>query len=71
MRSERGRKMSSYMSKEEALEEIRIEALETISEVMRDWDGPSSEEKYHVIDGIMTFLAGLEERFGGKSDDDT
>lgn len=62
-------KLKEYQRKEEMLSALREEAINTISFIINDWDGYSDQQKLAAIDGVLNFLAGLDEDLAeGKTD---
>lgn len=53
-------KIKPYMNNDELLDSLREEAISTISCILNDWDGYSSKQKIAAIDGVASFLAGIE-----------
>ena len=53
-------KIKPYMNNDELLAGLREEAINTISCILNDWDGYSSKQKIAAIDGVASFLAGVE-----------
>lgn len=53
-------KIKPYMNNDELLAGLREEAISTISCILNDWDGYSSKQKIAAIDGVASFLAGIE-----------
>ena len=53
-------KIKPYMNNDELLASLREEAISTISCILNDWDGYSSKQKIAAIDGVASFLAGIE-----------
>ena len=65
-------KIKPYMNNDELLAGLREEAISTISCILNDWDGYTTKQKLAAIDGVVSFLAGVEIDLGvgsnGKSD---
>ena len=53
-------KLKPYMNNDELMDSLREEAISTISCILNDWDGYSSKQKIAAIDGVASFLAGIE-----------
>lgn len=53
-------KIKPYMNNDELMDGLREEAISTISCILNDWDGYSSKQKIAAIDGVASFLAGIE-----------
>jgi len=54
-------KLKEYTDKETMLAALREEAINTISCIINDWDGYPAEKKVSAIDGVLNFMAGIEE----------
>ena len=48
-----------YMNKEELLDGLRTEAINTIIYILSE-DGYTNKQKLAAIDGVVNFLAGIE-----------
>lgn len=64
-------KLKEYQRKEEMLSALREEAINTISFIMNDWDGYSDQQKLAAIDGVLNFMAGLDEDLAEEKTDAT
>lgn len=53
-------KIKPCMNNDELMDGLREEAISTISCILNDWDGYSSKQKIAAIDGVASFLAGIE-----------
>lgn len=53
-------KIKPYMNNDELMDGLREEAISTIICILNDWDGYSSKQKIAAIDGVASFLAGIE-----------
>lgn len=62
-------KIREYQRKEEMLSALREAAINTIISIMNDWDGYSDQQKLAAIDGVLNFLAGLDEDLAEEKTD--
>ena len=62
-------KIKEYQRKEEMLSALREAAINTIIFIMNDWDGYSDQQKLAAIDGVLNFMAGLDEDLAEEKTD--